>query len=86
MEPEWNNAPENDDVSMLGLRPGQFNNQICMSLDNDIDCNRLCSQIARHISNYNNLNGINSGRILVIGIKETSLDDSYVPKLEYKHD
>lgn len=86
MEPEWNNNPENDDVAFLGLRPYQFTSQISMSLDNDIDCNKLCSDIARYISNYNKINGHSQGRLMTISIKETIPDDSHIKKIELKNE
>lgn len=82
MEPEWNNSPENDDASMLGLRPREFLSQIYFSLGQDLDCGKVCSEIARYIANHNQRHGTNTDRVLVISIKDTTLDPN-IPKLEH---
>ncbi len=86
MEPEWNSSPDQDDVEILGLRPSEFVSQLYFSLDNDIDCNRLCQEVARYIAKNNNNNGIKEGRVLILTIKDTKVDDQLIPKLEYRDD
>jgi hypothetical protein len=76
MEPEWNNSPDLDDATLLGLRQSF---QTYLSLEKPIDCGKLCntinSMIEKYISKYRNL----TNTMLIIEIKESIV---HVPKLE----
>ncbi len=58
---------------------------VCFSLNNELSCDKICSQIQKMINSYQQNNQINENSLLVIEIKQIiDSKDNLMPKLTYE--
>lgn len=59
-------------------------NKIAISLNNNIQCEYICNKIQQLINKLQSLSQNLNNSLLVIEIIHPTLDDSHIPKIEYK--
>jgi hypothetical protein len=58
---------------------------VCFSLNGELSCDKICSQIQKMINSYQQNNQINENSLLVIEIKQIiDSKDNLMPKLTYE--
>lgn len=58
---------------------------VSIKLQPEMQCEYICHRIHEAVTKYQKENPDLSNSLLVIDIKKTHDDDSYIPKLEYKN-